>query len=108
MARKFTSFDNFVGTKKEENGSIDESAEVAKAKLDINNKIAELKKKQVETRENDDKIGMQILDIDIKLAQLDLQKNDLQAQKVHLAQVKKISDENKKAAEEAAKEKEKK
>ena len=44
MARKFHSFDEFVSGKKEAEGSLDENAEVAKAKLDINKRSPNLRK----------------------------------------------------------------
>jgi len=97
MARKFTSFANFSSDRNK--GNVDESAETAKAKIEANHKIAEIKRKIQEMREDEDQIGAQILELDLKMAQLDLQKTDLRAQKDHLNKAKKISGENAKNGE---------
>lgn len=94
MARKFTSFKDWTKDRK----PIDEAAGAAQAKLDARSKINEIRAKIKAAQEAEDDMGVQILEIDLKMAQLDLQKTDLQAQKEHLSQTKKIADANKQAA----------
>jgi hypothetical protein len=46
MAKKFVSFENFSADRKPVD-AVDESAEIARAKLDITNKMSEIKNKML-------------------------------------------------------------